>query len=113
MGACGLAHTFAFGLTPCIGPIPGAILTLSANSGSLSGGVRLLEIHLFERGLLFLLTAPFTDAISAPIKTFRQALYLMAGGVMVMMGLAVMTGQMTRMADWLLEAFLQIGSFAV
>ena len=110
MGACVLVLTFAFGWTPCIGPILVAILTLSANSGSLSGGVWLLEIHSLGRGLTFLLIAPFTGAISAPIKTFRQALYPLAGGVMIMMGLAMIPGQMTPMACWLLETFPGLAS---
>ena len=59
-------------------------------------------------GLPFLLTALFTDAIAARIKSIGRAgrvLYLLAGGVMVLMGLAVMTGQMSRMVYWFLETF--------
>lgn len=103
-----LGLAFAFGWTPCIGPILGAILTLSANSGSLTGGVWLLAIYSLGLGVPFLLTALFTDAIAARIKTIGRAgrvLYLLAGGVMVVMGVAVMTGQMARMAYWLLETF--------
>ena len=108
MGAYVLGLAFAFGWTPCIGPILGAILTLSANSGSLNNGVWLLAIYSLGLGVPFLLTALFTDAIAARIRTIGRAgrvLYLLAGGVMVLMGLAVMTGQMTRMAYWLLETF--------
>ena len=107
-GAYILGLAFAFGWTPCIGPILGAILTLSANSGSLSNGVWLLAIYSLGLGVPFLLTALFTDAIAARIKTLGRAgrmLYVLAGIVMVLMGLAVMTGQMTRMAYWLLETF--------
>ena len=103
-----LGLAFAFGWTPCIGPILGAILTLSANSGSLNNGVWLLAIYSLGLGVPFLLTALFTDAIAARIKTIGRAgrvLYLLAGGVMVLMGVAVLTGQMTRMAYWLLETF--------
>ena len=108
MGAYVLGLAFAFGWTPCIGPILGAILTLSANSGSLNNGIWLLAIYSLGLGVPFLLTALFTDAIAARIRTIGRAgrvLYLLAGGVMVLMGLAVMTGQMTRMAYWLLESF--------
>ena len=59
-------------------------------------------------GVPFLLTALVTDGIAARIKSIGRAgrvLYRLAGGVMVLMGLAVMTGQMTRMAYWLLETF--------
>ena len=54
------------------------------------------------------LTALFTDAIAARIKTIGRAgrvLYMVAGGVMVLMGVAVMTGQMSRMAYWMLQTF--------
>ncbi len=107
-GAYVLGLAFAFGWTPCIGPILGAILTLSASSGTLSGGVWLLAIYSLGLGVPFLVTAMFTDAIAARVKTIGRAgrlLYLLAGGVMVLMGAAVMTGQMTRMAYWLLETF--------
>ena len=107
-GAYILGLAFAFGWTPCIGPILGAILTLSANSGSLSNGVWLLAIYSLGLGVPFLLTALFTDAIAARIKTIGRAgrmLYVLAGIVMVLMGLAVLTGQMTSMAYWLLETF--------
>ncbi len=103
-----LGLAFAFGWTPCIGPILGAILTLSASSASLASGVWLLAIYSMGLAVPFLLTALFTDAVAARIKTIGRAgriLYLLAGGVMVAMGLAVMTGNMTRMAYWLLETF--------
>ena len=103
-----LGLAFAFGWTPCIGPILGTILTLSASSGSLGNGVWLLAIYSLGLGVPFLLTALFTDAVAARIKSIGRAgrvLYLLAGGVMVLMGLAVLTGQMTRMAYWLLVTF--------
>ncbi len=108
MTAFVMGLSFAFGWTPCIGPILGAILTLSANSGSLSGGVWLLAIYALGLGVPFLLTALFTDVIAARIKSIGRAgrvLYLLAGGVMVAMGIAVVTGNMSRMAYWLLESF--------
>ena len=108
VGAYILGLAFAFGWTPCIGPILGAILTLSANSASLSGGVWLLAIYSLGLGVPFLLTALFTDALAARIKAIGRAgriLYCLAGGIMVLMGVAVMTGQMTRMAYWLLQTF--------
>ncbi len=108
VGAYVLGLAFAFGWTPCIGPILGAILTLSAGSASLGSGVWLLAIYSAGLAVPFLLTALFTDALAARIKSIGRAgrvLYLLAGGVMVVMGLAVMTGNMTRMAYWLLETF--------
>lgn len=107
-GAYVLGLAFAFGWTPCIGPILGAILTLSAGTASLASGVWLLAIYSAGLAVPFLVAALFTDAIAARIKTIGRAgraLYLLAGGVMVLMGLTVMTGNMSRMAYWLLETF--------
>ena len=56
---------FAFGWTPCIGPILGAILTLSSTSGGMSDGIWLLSIYSAGLGVPFLLAALFTDAIAA------------------------------------------------
>lgn len=103
-----LGLAFAFGWTPCIGPILGAILTLSANTGGLSSGVWLLAIYSAGLGVPFLLTALFTDVVAAKIKMVGRAgrvLYTVSGLVLVVMGVAVMTGQMTRLAYWLLETF--------
>ena len=72
-GAYVLGLAFAFGWTPCIGPILGAILPLSTSSGSMDSGVSLLAIYSTGLGLPFLLTARFTDAIAASIKTIGRA----------------------------------------
>lgn len=103
-----LGLAFAFGWTPCIGPILGAILTISANSGSLNSGIWLLSIYSLGLGVPFLLAALFTDAIAARVKAIGRAgrlLYKAAGAIMVVMGLAVMTGQLSRFAYWLLGTF--------
>lgn len=112
LGAYLLGLAFAFGWTPCIGPILGAILTMSASSGQMSGGIWLLSIYSAGLGLPFLLAALFTDAIAVRLKKVGRAgrlLYKGAGGVMVIMGLAMMTGQLSRFAYWLLDTFPVLG----
>lgn len=108
LGAYVLGLAFAFGWTPCIGPILGAILTLGASSANLNGGIWLLSIYSLGLGVPFLLTALFTDAIAARIRRIGRAgrvLYRSAGAVMVLMGVAVLTGQLSRFAYWLLGTF--------
>jgi len=108
LGAYVLGLAFAFGWTPCIGPILGAILTLSASADSLSSGISLLAVYSAGLGVPFLLAALFTDVISARARKMGRAgywLYKGAGLVMVVMGLAVMTGQLSRFAYWLLATF--------
>ncbi|GBE42392.1 MAG TPA: cytochrome c biogenesis protein CcdA [Rhizobiales bacterium] len=103
-----LGLAFAFGWTPCIGPILGAILTVSAASVNVSDGVALLSIYSLGLGIPFLLTALFTDTLVSRFKqigAFGARLRLVAGGAMIVMGVAMITGQLSAFSYWLLDAF--------
>jgi cytochrome c-type biogenesis protein len=103
-----LGLAFAFGWTPCIGPILGAILTVGAASATVSGGVALLAIYSLGLGVPFLLTALFTGGLMARLKAFGRIgrlLQLAAGIVLVLMGIAMMTGQLSAFSYWLLDTF--------
>ena len=113
LGAYLLGLAFAFGWTPCIGPILGAILTVSANAAGTADGVWLLSIYSAGLGVPFLLAALFTDAMAARLRAIGRAgrlLYKTAGAVMVLMGVAIMTGQLSAFAWWLLETFPVLGA---
>jgi len=110
VGAYLLGLAFAFGWTPCIGPVLGSILAVSATSGG--DGVVLLAIYSAGLGLPFMLIALFTNEIAGRLKRIGAAgrwLYRVSGGLMLLMGIGVMTGQINRLAFWLLEAFPALG----
>lgn len=103
-----LGMAFAFGWTPCIGPMLGAILTVSAASVTVAKGASLLAVYSLGLGVPFLLAAAFTDGLLARLKSIGRAgriLQLLAGGVMVVMGVAMITGQLSAFSFWLLETF--------
>lgn len=103
-----LGLAFGFGWTPCIGPVLGAILTVSAVSASASSGVALLGIYSLGLGLPFLLSAMFTDRLMISLRGMRWAGRLMqfgAGGIMVLMGVAMITGRLSTFSFWLLDQF--------
>jgi len=103
-----LGMAFAFGWTPCIGPILGAILTVSAASATAANGVTLLAIYSLGLGVPFLLAAAFTDGLLARFNSFGRlgrVLQLLAGGVMVVLGIAMITGHLSTFSFWLLETF--------
>ncbi len=103
-----LGLAFAFGWTPCIGPILGAILTVGAGSATVGEGVALLAVYSLGLGIPFLLAALFTDSLTRRLKMMRKAGRLLqpaAGAIMVIMGLAMITGQMSIFSFWLLEQF--------
>jgi cytochrome c-type biogenesis protein len=108
LGAFLLGIAFAFGWTPCIGPVLGAILTLSASTADVAKGALLLAIYSLGLGLPFLLAALFTGGLLARIKTLGRLgrnLQRVAGGLLVAMGLLMVTGQLEMIAYWLLETF--------
>ena len=103
-----LGLAFGFGWTPCIGPILGAILTASAATATLREGVLLLGVYSAGLGLPFLIVAAFTDRLIGRMRGFGRVgrlLHQGAGAAMILMGAAMMTGQMSAMAYWLLETF--------
>lgn len=108
--ALGLA--FGFGWTPCIGPILGVILTAAAVSESASAGIRLLAAYSAGLGIPFLLTAAFLHEAAGRLRWMRKAgrpLMMAAGLIMVVMGVAMMTGKLSAFSYWLLERFPALG----
>ena len=103
-----LGLAFAFGWTPCIGPVLGAILTTSAVSATVSQGMVLLSVYSLGLGLPFLAAAAFTDGLFGRLRILGRAgrfLQIGAGSVVVGMGLAMITGQLTAFSYWLLQTF--------
>ncbi len=108
--ALGLA--FAFGWTPCIGPILGAILTVSAVSNSASSGIGLLAAYSAGLGVPFLVTGAFLHELSGRLRSLRRAgppLQAAAGIVMIAVGIAIMSGELATFSYWLLEKFPALG----
>lgn len=99
---------FGFGWSPCIGPVLGAILTVSAASATVSSGIALLSAYSLGLGIPFLVTAVFTNAFLKRFKAMRRIgrpIQVVAGVVMLIMGLAMATGQLSVFALWLLNTF--------
>ena len=103
-----LGLAFGFGWTPCIGPILGAILTVSASSASVTSGIALLSVYSLGLGVPFVLAAAFTGGLAARISSIGRigrTLQAFAGLVMVAMGAAMITGHLSTFSYWLLDTF--------
>ncbi|KAB2916383.1 MAG: cytochrome c biogenesis protein CcdA [Hyphomicrobiaceae bacterium] len=113
IAAYGLGLAFAFGWTPCIGPILGAILAAAAAQATVTQGVVLLAVYSLGLGLPFGLAALFVDHLTARIKAIGRMgrhLKLAAGAIMILMGLAMVTGQLTALSYRLLDVFPALGN---
>ncbi len=107
-GAFLLGLAFAFGWTPCIGPVLGAILTMTASTASLEKGTVLLGIYSLGLGVPFLLAALFTEQLLRHLKRLSKVgrrLQQAAGVLLLIMGTLMVTGQFEVIAYWLLETF--------
>jgi cytochrome c-type biogenesis protein len=101
-----LGLAFAFGWTPCVGPILGAILTLSATSGLGGDGMTLLAIYSMGLGIPFIIAALFTDRFLHHSRRLRQHGYMLqiaAGVILIIMGIAMVSGYLTTFSLWLLR----------
>jgi cytochrome c-type biogenesis protein len=112
VGAFILGLAFGFGWTPCIGPVLGAILTLGATQAAGEGSTFLLAVYAAGLGVPFLLVALFTRELAARMRALRRVgwlLQIVAGLVLIAMGIAMMSGHLSRFAYWLLETFPALG----
>lgn len=111
--AVGLGMAFAFGWTPCFGPILGAILAYtSAMSQDLSHGVILLFIYSMGMAIPFMATAFFVDFLEQRVSAFSQysrVLKPIAGGFMIMIGVLILTNRMQLITNFLLENIPVLG----
>ncbi|MEM6355796.1 MAG: cytochrome c biogenesis protein CcdA [Pseudomonadota bacterium] len=99
---------FAFGWTPCIGPILASILTLAAQQETLTAGTALLAVYAAGLGLPFIVAALFIGPFMRWAKGFRKHMGTVEksmGGLLIVVGLMIMTGEFERLAYWMLETF--------
>lgn len=103
LGSFVLGLAFAFGWTPCIGPILGAILALAATRDTIGQGVSLLAVYSAGLAIPFLLTAVGFDRFLAFSKGFRRHLVWVertAGVLLIIVGLLIFSGQLTRLSGY-------------
>jgi cytochrome c-type biogenesis protein len=104
LGSALVGMAFAFGWTPCIGPVLGAILGLAATSADLSRGMLLLGVYSAGLAVPFLVAAFALDAFLDWFQRFRRYLpWVMraSGALLIFVGLLLVTGEFTRLAGWL------------
>ena len=113
-GAYVLGLAFAFGWTPCIGPILGAILSIAANEADMARGTTLLAAYAAGLGIPFLLVAayfPRLTGVMAWMKRHMDRIERIMGLLLWTVGLLMLTGKFTDFAWWLNEQFPVLQQF--
>lgn len=104
---------FAFGWTPCIGPVLGPILTLAGARDTVGEGALLLAAYSAGLGIPFLVASAFSGAFMRFLSRFRVHMgrvEKVMGGLLVVAGVLFLTGGMQSMAYFLLETFPALGA---
>ncbi|PZX13631.1 cytochrome c-type biogenesis protein [Palleronia aestuarii] len=108
LGAYVLGLAFAFGWTPCIGPQLGAILSLAASEADVGRGTMLLATYAAGLGIPFLAVAIFMQralTVMNRLKPYMKAIERAMGALLLVVGVALLTGAFTAFSWWLLETF--------
>jgi len=111
-GAYVMGLAFAFGWTPCIGPILAAILAVAASERTVGQGATLLGIYSLGLGIPFIVAAFAVEPFAAFLTRFRRHLGTVEktmGVLLILTGIAFLTGTITDASAWLLEAFPALG----
>jgi cytochrome c-type biogenesis protein len=104
VGATLIGVAFAFGWTPCIGPILAGILALAGTQETVGQGVRLLSIYSLGLGVPFLATALMMNRFFTAMGRIRRHYHkieIVSGVLLVIIGLLIFTNRFTVIAQWL------------
>ncbi len=113
-GAYVMGLAFAFGWTPCIGPILAAILSVAAAEATVAKGAMLLAVYSAGLGIPFLLAAFAVEQFSELFMRMKKHLARVEhamGVLMVITGVAFLTGAISNVSIWLLETFPALQKF--
>lgn len=108
IGAYVVGLAFGFGWTPCIGPVLATILGVAASRETVGQGALLLAVYAAGLGVPFLAAAAFSRPFMALMQRFRARMGLVekiTGALLVVTGLAFLTGGIERLSYWLIETF--------
>jgi cytochrome c-type biogenesis protein len=108
LGAYVLGLAFAFGWTPCIGPVLGMILSLSAQAETVTRGTLLMAAYAVGLGIPFLLAATFLHRLIGAMRglmAHMRTIERVMGLLLLVVGVLLVSGMFTEISFWLLESF--------
>jgi cytochrome c-type biogenesis protein len=113
-GAYVMGLAFAFGWTPCIGPILAAILSVAAAEATVTKGAGLLAVYSAGLGIPFLIAAFMVEQFSSLFARMKRHLATVEramGVLMVLTGIGFLTGSVSAISIWLLDTIPALQNF--
>ena len=104
-----LGLTFGFGFTPCIGPVLGALLTLSSSTSTIREGVTLLVFYSIGLAIPVILMPIFSSKINLKSKIFilfQKYSSLLSGSTLIAIGVLIFSDRMYVLASFFQELFV-------
>jgi cytochrome c-type biogenesis protein len=111
-GAYVMGLAFAFGWTPCIGPILATILAVAASKETVTKGAMLLAVYSAGLGIPFIVAALAVEPVTAFLARFKRHMEIIEkamGGLLVLTGIAFLAGFVSEASFYLLEWFPSLG----
>ncbi len=115
-GSYVMGLAFAFGWTPCIGPILATILAVATSEATVTKGAGLLAIYSLGLGIPFVIAAFFVEPFARFLTRFRHHLVHVEramGVLLVLTGIAFLQDWFPRVGTWMLETFPALGKLAL
>jgi cytochrome c-type biogenesis protein len=113
VGSYVMGLAFAFGWTPCIGPVLAAILAVAGTEATVTRGAGLLAAYSLGLGIPFLVAGLFAGPFMGFMRRFRSHLGTVEkvmGGALVLTGILFITGNLSQFSYWLLATFPALGT---
>jgi cytochrome c-type biogenesis protein len=98
LGAVLVGVAFAFGWTPCIGPILGGILAIAGSKNSVTEGITLLAVYSLGLGIPFLLTSLAINQFfgaARRVRRYYHAIEVASGALLIVIGVLIISGELT------------------
>ncbi len=108
IGAYVIGLAFAFGWTPCVGPILATVLAVAADQGSIGIGVTLLFVYSLGLGIPFIMAAVAIRPFMSFMQRFRKHMGTVEkamGLLLILTGILFLTGSINWLGQWLLDTF--------
>ena len=112
-GSILVGMAFAFGWTPCIGPILATILFLASTKETVASGIGLLGVYSAGLGIPFLVSALAVDRflqVSSLFKRHFRAIEIMSGGLLIAIGILILTDDLTRITESMMRFMGGLGT---